>query len=150
MPSPQEQAENNILDETLALPSTESARDPYIGTKFDHAKLTAIPVASKIYKNITSDLAFGYTNGFLDIHLQNMDSILEDLMPFQIDFPLSCEAYDRTIKAALWLSKSRGGFEGKIQRTGIFKQESDSTLTENSKRRGFMFGRNKQEIEENM
>ena len=147
--TPSEQAENNIIDETYAVP--ESQRDPYIGTKFDHAKLTAIPVASKKFGNITSDLAFGFTNGYLDIHLQNMDGILEDLKPFEHDFPLSCEAYERTITASLWLSKSRGGFESKIQRTGIFEQKSDANINENkNKRRGFMFGRNKQEMSEDM
>lgn len=144
--TPEEQAQQTIIDDTFAVPE----RDPYIGTKFDHAKMTAIPAAQKKYENITKDLAFGYTNAFLDMKLQLDSEIISLLSPFVEDFPISMEVCERESVSALWLSKSRGGFESKIQRTGIFKQDVNSEINDNqSKRRGFLFAR-KQRNEEGM
>lgn len=117
--------------------------DPYIENRLEHAKFILKPSVETIFPEITKDLALSNLDYYTLYKLQIEIEIVNMLLLYVDLFPQSINAYLRDIFSTLQLHRSKGGFEAKLQRTGIFEQHADIKNVEGTDRRRAIFGFNK-------
>lgn len=98
-------------------------KEVYIENKLEYNRFLLSPEIQNIYKEITKDLALGNLNNNELLIKGMIIEIIDILILYPHLFNKSLESFLRDLVAGIQLTRSRGGFEAKLQRSNISDNE---------------------------
>lgn len=114
---------------------TEQIKEVYIENKLDYGKFILDPKISEKYPEITKD----YPLANLDIRNLRICELRQEIMNILIlnihCFKKSIEAFERDQHTTLQLSRSRYGFQSKLERSNLAGDTTDTRNFEKEKKK---------------